>query len=122
MRGQNNKSYNEINETVLGDRSFQESVYILFYIQRNAFQKETFESIFHISLEDQDKIRDLWLQPVANGCQIDSLISNAWVNGIVINAFLKEASKTSSYSNAVFSTDIFQNILGRRLNQEYQNA
>ena len=27
-------------KTVLGDRSFQESVYILFYIQRNAFQKE----------------------------------------------------------------------------------
>ena len=109
-------------KTVLGDRSFQESVYILFYIQRNAFQKETSESIFHTSLEDQDKIRDLWLQPVSNGCQIDSLIPNAWVNGTVITAFLKEASKTSSYSNAVFSTDIFQNILGRRLNQEFQNA
>ena len=93
-------------------------MYILFYIQQNDLQKETFEGIFHTSLEDQDKIRDLWLQPVSNGCQIDSVISNAWVNGIVINAFLKEASKTSSYSNAVFSTDVFQNVLGGRLNQE----
>ena len=109
-------------KTVLGDQSSQQSVYILFYIQRNAFQKESFESIFHTSLEDQDKIRDLWFQPVSNGCQIDSLIPNAWINGIVINAFLKEASKTSSYSNAVFPTDIFQNILDRGLNQEYQNA
>ena len=64
----------------------------------------------------------MWLQSVSNGCQIDFLIPNAWVNGIIINAFLKEASKTSSYSNAIFSTDIFQNILDRRLNQEYQNA
>ena len=63
-------------KTVLGDRLFQESVYILFHIQRNAFQKETSESIFHTSLEDQDKIRDLWLQPISNGCQIDFLIPN----------------------------------------------
>ena len=109
-------------KTVLRDQSFQESVYILFCIQRNAFQKESFESIFHTSLENQDKIRDLWLQKVSNGCQIDYLIPNVWINGIVINAFLKEVSKTSSYSNAVFSTDIFQNILGGRLKQEYQNA
>ena len=93
-------------KTVLGDRSFQDSVYILFSIQRNAFQKETLESIFHTPLEGQDKSRDLWLQPVLNGCKIDSLIPNAWVNCIVINAFLKETSKSSSYSNAVFSTDI----------------
>ena len=97
-------------------------MYILFYIQRHASQKESFESIFHTSLEDQDKIRDLRLQPVSNGCQIDSLIPNTWINDLVINPFLKEASKTSSYSNAVFSIDIFQNILGRRLNQECQNA
>ena len=97
-------------------------MYILFYIQQNAFQKKAFESIFHTSLEDQDKIRDLWLQPVSNDCQIDSQIDNARVNGIGINAFLKEASKTSNYSNAVFSTDIFRSILGGRLNQEYQNA
>ena len=109
-------------KTVLGDRSFQESVDILFYIQQNAFQKETFESIFHTYLEEQGKVRDLWLQTVSNGCQIDSLIPNAWINGIVINAFLKEARKTSSYSNAVFFTDIFQNIPGGRLNQEYQNV
>ena len=43
-------------KTVLGDQSSQQSVYILFYIQLNAFQKESFESIFHTSLEDQDKI------------------------------------------------------------------
>ena len=109
-------------KTVLRDQSFQESVYILFCIQRNAFQKESFESIFHTSLENQDKIRDLWLQKVSNGCQIDYLIPNVWINGIVVNAFLKEVSKTSSYSNAVFYTDIFQNILGGRLKQEYQNA
>ena len=48
--------------------------------------------------------------------------SQFWVNGIVVNPFLKEPLKTSSYSNAVFSTDIFQNILGGRLNQEYQNV
>ena len=41
---------------------------------------------------------------------------------MVINAFLQEVSKTSNYSNEVFSTDIFQNILDGRLNQEYQNA
>ena len=39
-----------------------------------------------------------------------------------LNAFLKEASKTSSYSNAVFPTDVFQNILRGPLNQEYQNG
>ena len=64
----------------------------------------------------------MWLQPISNSCQIDFLISIAWANGVVINAFLKEASKTSSYSNAVFSTYVFQNILGGCLSQEYQNA
>ena len=56
-------------------------------MQQNDFQKKTFESIFHQSLEDQDEVRDLYPQLVSNGCEIDSLIPNAWVNGIVINAF-----------------------------------
>ena len=56
-------------------------------MQQNDFQKKTFERIFHPSLEDQDEIRDLYPQLVSNGCEIDSLIPNAWVNGIVINAF-----------------------------------
>ena len=34
-------------------------------------------------MENQNRIRDLWLQPISNGCQIDSLIPNAWVNRIV---------------------------------------
>ena len=94
-------------KTVLGEGSFQESVHILFHIQQNSFQKETFKSIFNTSLEDQDKIRDLQLQPVSNGCQINSLNLNAWVNGIVTNSFLEDTSKSSSHCNAVFSTDIF---------------
>ena len=94
-------------KTVLGEGSFQESVHILFHIQQNSFQKETFKSIFNTSLEDQDKIRDLQLQPVSNGCQINSLNLNAWVNSIVTNSFLEDTSKSSSHCNAVFSTDIF---------------
>ena len=46
-------------KAVLGHRSFQESVYIFFYIQGNALQKETFESIFHISQEDQEYQNEL---------------------------------------------------------------
>ena len=68
-------------------------MYIFFYIQRNDFQKKTFESIFHPSLEDQDEIRDLYPQLVSNGCETDSLIPNAWVSGIVINAFKKKRRK-----------------------------
>ena len=60
------------------------------------FRKNHLKAYFTHTWKTKIKIRDSWLQAVSNGCQIDSLIPNARVNDIVINPFLKEASKTLS--------------------------